>query len=294
MPSPLLWCVAMAAAKYIDLSDLFSSSFFGLNSPFFVSQICLVNEITSDVVPMEMPACFSPNDVSVYFPNGLPIMDDLVHTWYSSSFGAIHVIGARDKTAIIQWTTNDDTIHFAVMRLCQGEEEMVYKTLAVHIPEDTEDFPLIYEATISPGQNQFLLRPNQVLCNRFMKEKLRDSMPCNYVSVIDLELGRLKSPPEGPSENSSGQAEEVNFGKCLHTADLFENVADQMAYAYDPRFPADRIAKVWCILFLGLLYTRQNNQHSIISAQSVVASSQNNIRSFFSERFLHVLGLVAG
>ena len=193
-----------------------------------------------------MPACFNPLDLTNYFPCGIPILEDEMH----QLFTALSVIGSRDETAVIQWTTNDDVIHFAVVRLCKG----VYKTEAVYIPEESE-ISLIYEATISPGQNQFLLRPNPVLCHRFMKDKYRkSSLPKNYVRVIDLEKGIVKG--QGQSEGhgwhyreSDNCYEEVespvhSFGKCLHRTDIFEGHADETAYAYDPRFAANRIAKV--------------------------------------------------
>ena len=201
-----------------------------------------------------MPACFNPFDLTTYFPSGIPIWGDE----FDNFFTALCVIGSRDETAVIQWTTNDGSIHIAVVRLCNG----VYNTIAVYNPEQTGVSPF-YEAIISPGQNQFLLRPNSVICHRFLKDKLyashKYSPPNNYVSVIDLELGTLKD--QGQSEHSErwhyresdNCYEEVespvhSFGKCLHRTDLFEGFADEIAYAYDPRYSSRRIAKVMFLL----------------------------------------------
>ena len=95
------------------------------------------------------------------------------------------------------------------------------------------------------------------------------TLPNNYVSVIDLELGILKdldvcqSQCQGQSQgyyenehwyfrdedNCYEEVEETpvpqSFGKCLHRTDLFvDDHADEIVYAYDPRFPSNRIAKV--------------------------------------------------
>ena len=229
-----------------------------------------------------MPACFNPADLTIYFPSGIPIWGDEMDV----VFKACCVIGSRDETTVIQWTTNHDVIHFAIVRLCNG----VYKTVAVYIPEEGE-LPLIYEALVSPGQNQFLLRPNPVLCQRFMKDHYV-SLPNNYVSVIDLEQGILKDPDvgQGPGTgqgHSQGQGEYENehwyfreedncyeeleessephsFGKCLHRADLFtDGHADEIVYSYDPRFPANRIAKVTQLI--AQLFVRTEKSYSLMT-----------------------------
>ncbi len=238
------------------------------------------------VYPAKMPSCFDDKDVAIYLPGGVSVMSDM--DLYHSLFYACHVVGSLDRTCVVQWTTNDDRIYLAVLRL---NPDGTYRTLAVFSPDSTSDV-VLYEATISPAQNQFLLRPSQVLCNRFMRSKYT-TLPENHVKVIDIELGVVRTKgaqtPSPSDEYNFGQTwrfreadncyeetepEVYSFGKCLHLTDLFEDVANQVAYAYDPRFPNNRIA------WVNNLNIRSNrdNDHRLVKflSTNLTCQTRNN------------------
>ena len=174
-----------------------------------------------------MPVCFNSQNLATYFPTGMGYGID-------KYFTALCVIGSRDETAVIQWTTNDKIIHIAVVKLCNE----VYETVAVFRP-DVPDIHCIYEAIISPGQNQFLLRPSPVLCHRLMKDKYT-SLPNNCARVVNIDLGRQRCT----NSYEEAQSRAHNFVTCWYQTDLFAGYANKIAYAYDPRFASNRIAKV--------------------------------------------------
>ncbi len=192
-----------------------------------------------------MPGGFQQDKLITYFPCGIPILDDDV----DALFVSLHVIGSAGDTLVMQWSTDDNTCRFIVMRLQGG----VYRTVAVYEPQVQPADLLIYEALVSPGGNQFLLRPSPVMCNRFMKEIIQ-ARPEDYVSVINIETGVFTTgstrsqrtsndlDPDQSHTVSNSQSESFRFSKCTHQKDLFHNESYDGVYAYDPRYSRNRIA----------------------------------------------------
>ncbi len=191
-----------------------------------------------------MPGGFQQDKLITYFPCGIPILDDDV----DALFVSLHVIGSAGDTLVMQWSTDDNTCRFIVMRLQGG----VFRTVAVFEPQSQPSDLLIYEALVSPGGNQFLLRPSPVMCNRFMKEIIQ-ARPQDYVSVINVETGVFTTSSTRHSTrndldkgqghiDSEAQGQSFHFAKCTHQKDLFHNDSYDGVYAYDPRYPSNRIA----------------------------------------------------
>ena len=101
----------------------------------------------------------------------------------------------------------------------------------MYIPKETE-VSLTYEAIISPGQNQFLLRPNPILCPVLMKDR-HTSLRNNCARVFDIERGIQRD--QGKTEhsqrchncsNEERGSSVQGFGMYLYRTDMFAGFAD--------------------------------------------------------------------
>ncbi len=159
----------------------------------------------------------------------------------------------------MQWTQHHDgncLTQFVVLRLDRNDRTRTYKTVAVYRPEIQISDWLMYEAHVSPGENQFLLKPSNVLYNRF---GLKTEKP-DYMSVINIERRRCRPHTsatrqrsssldssdiykgQGRSSRNQDQGRMLHLAECIHDKDIFHDECQDFIYAYDPRFQRDRIA----------------------------------------------------
>ncbi len=164
----------------------------------------------------------------------------------------------------MQWTEEhgkDCLTQFIVLRLVRKDEGATYKTVAVYKPTFQPSYWLFYEALVSPGENQFLLRPSKILYNRFRDQipKVKDNKH-NHVSVINIQPGGSRPHTtatrqrswsicgsdlqrgQGQDTDNRGQGLPLHVPDCIHKKDIFHDNSHDFVYAYDPRFQRNRLA----------------------------------------------------